>query len=201
MTDTFSISVDRLKIARHFVGKDEARFYLRGVVIDPCEAGGAYLVATDARLMAILYDADAIAPRRATIIAKGKLGFGKLTFSLDAEHVVGETSNRAVLVSEITGDPKVVGFNWRRPLDGAGAKGQTGIIDAWYLAKIQKAVGLARIEIAASGPKNPHIVTLQAVPDALFVVMPCKPAKETHRIPDAILSLLPAQPKPSGEAA
>ena len=52
---------------RRAVGIDGIRYYLTGVLVEPIDGGGAWIVATDGRAMLAARDASAVAPRRAVI--------------------------------------------------------------------------------------------------------------------------------------
>lgn len=67
MAGQFEIDAGLFMRVRRAVGSEETRYYLTGVLIDPIEDGGAWLVATDGRAMLVARDDKAIAPRRAVI--------------------------------------------------------------------------------------------------------------------------------------
>lgn len=53
------VRADLFRRALHCVSDEETRYYLSGVFVSPSEAGGAFLVATDGRIMVVLRDEDA----------------------------------------------------------------------------------------------------------------------------------------------
>lgn len=48
-----------LRMLEHFVSKEEVRYYICGIYIEPNETGGATLVATDGHRMGVVHDATA----------------------------------------------------------------------------------------------------------------------------------------------
>lgn len=54
------ISADIFRRALRAVSKEESRYYLTGVQVEPCEHGGALLIATDGSRMLVLRDPDGI---------------------------------------------------------------------------------------------------------------------------------------------
>ena len=67
MTDHFDIDADLFLRVRRAVGREETRYYLTGVLIEPHPDKGAWLVATDGRVLLVGRDETAIAPRAAVI--------------------------------------------------------------------------------------------------------------------------------------
>lgn len=67
MTDQFDLDADLFLRVRRAQGIEETRYYLHGVLIEPIEGGGAWIVATDGRAILVARDDAATAPRRAVI--------------------------------------------------------------------------------------------------------------------------------------
>lgn len=67
MSDGFDLDADLFLRVRRAQGIEEIRYYLHGVLIEPIEGGGAWIVATDGRVMLVARDDAATAPRRALI--------------------------------------------------------------------------------------------------------------------------------------
>jgi len=63
----FEIDAAKFFHVRQAQSHQTARFNLRGVHVEPRAAGGAFLVATDGRLMLVALDESAIAPAPATV--------------------------------------------------------------------------------------------------------------------------------------
>lgn len=67
MTDHFDIDADLFMRVRRAVNRESVRYYLNGVLIQPIDAGGAWMVATDGHLMIVARDRSAVVPRPAVI--------------------------------------------------------------------------------------------------------------------------------------
>ena len=67
MTDQFDLDADLFLRVRRAQGIEETRYYLHGVLIEPIEGGGAWIVAADGHAMLVARDDAATAPRRAVI--------------------------------------------------------------------------------------------------------------------------------------
>jgi len=56
-----------LKTLLSFVAKNDIRYYLAGIYVEPHPDGGAILVATDGHMMAVIRDADAVCTEPAVL--------------------------------------------------------------------------------------------------------------------------------------
>lgn len=63
----FEFDADLFMAVRRAVSREDVRHYLGGVLIDPIDGGGAWLVATDGRMILAAMDESASAPRRAVV--------------------------------------------------------------------------------------------------------------------------------------
>jgi hypothetical protein len=69
-------SYDLLIAASHYASKEETRYYLNGVCVQPAGIGGAYIVATDGHCMFVGHDPQATCTR-SVIVPTNALKFGK----------------------------------------------------------------------------------------------------------------------------
>lgn len=90
------VSAEMFKRAMAAVSKEERRYYLNGVHVAPCDAGGALLVATDGRRLVVLRDPHGYVPNGTGIV------------SLNA-HVTRALTAKASCLP-----------NWNGPLTGKG---------------------------------------------------------------------------------
>lgn len=67
MSDKFDIDASLFLHVRAAAGEEETRYYLTGVLIEPIADGGAWIVATDGRVILAARDDTAKAPRKAVI--------------------------------------------------------------------------------------------------------------------------------------
>ena len=67
MTDSFDIDASLFMRVRRAVSRESVRYSLNGVLIQPIDAGGAWMVATDGHLMIVARDRSAVVPRPAVI--------------------------------------------------------------------------------------------------------------------------------------
>lgn len=67
MTDHFNLSATRMLRAMDIPGANAARHYLEGVYVEPLDAGGVAIVATDGHVMLVQWDRDGIAPAPAIL--------------------------------------------------------------------------------------------------------------------------------------
>lgn len=67
MPDEFDLDADLFLRVRRAQGIEETRYYLHGVLVEPIEGGGAWIVATDGRAILVARDDAATVPRRAVI--------------------------------------------------------------------------------------------------------------------------------------
>jgi len=65
------INADCFLRAMCCVGDDETRYYLKGIQIEPCEAGGVLLVSTDGHRMIVIRDPDGLVDGGTAIISVG----------------------------------------------------------------------------------------------------------------------------------
>lgn len=65
--EVFDLDASLFMRVRRAVGRDESRFYLRGVYVEPKAEGGSWLVATDGTSMLVASDASAVSPHAAII--------------------------------------------------------------------------------------------------------------------------------------
>lgn len=65
----FNVDSKLFEIASRFASTEVSRYYLRGVCVEPCEAGGVALVATDGHRMFIAYDAEGSADQTRIVYA------------------------------------------------------------------------------------------------------------------------------------
>lgn len=64
MADNFDLDAGLFMRVRRAVGTEETRYYLTGVLIEPIDGGGAWIVATDGVVMMVARDRSAKAPSR-----------------------------------------------------------------------------------------------------------------------------------------
>lgn len=62
----YNINLNRFAWVAQCVGDDECRYYLQGVRIEPREAGGVWMVATDGSVMAVAKDEQGVCPEPGT---------------------------------------------------------------------------------------------------------------------------------------
>lgn len=67
MTGQFDLDADLFMRVRRAVGREETRYYLWGVFVEPIDGGGAWLVGTDGHVILVARDESAVAPRPAVI--------------------------------------------------------------------------------------------------------------------------------------
>lgn len=74
MTGSFEcvVSAPMFRRAMAAISKNETRYYLNGVYVEPCEAGGVILVSTDGRRMIVLRDRAGSAPNGPGIVSLNK---------------------------------------------------------------------------------------------------------------------------------
>lgn len=66
------VSAPMFRRAMAAISKDECRYYLNGVYVEPCEAGGVILVSTDGRRMIVIRDRKGYAPNGPGIVSLNK---------------------------------------------------------------------------------------------------------------------------------
>lgn len=188
-----------------FVSKEETRYYLNGVCIEPHPEQGVLIVATDGHRMAILHDEEGhtngrwICPLPKEIKAAAK-GHRRIRFEDD----------RAVLVDDETrlidcAAPAIDGTfpDWRIVLKDTihnGCKNLGIGFNGRYLAefaKIGATLGLKNpcVTFAAANKEDPVLVRIDGAPEFLGVQMPMR--SDQPHISDATESMPGWMPKSS----
>jgi len=72
MTTTAIVNADMFRLAANFMAKNDVRFYLNGIAIQPHESEGAYIVATDGHVLGVFHDAGAWAPTEPIVVQPSK---------------------------------------------------------------------------------------------------------------------------------
>ena len=171
------------KAASLCVSKEETRYYLNGVFIEPCAKGGATLTATDGHRLISIHDKDAVCDGPAIVsLPKGaltkKCPDGKIVVSDDGIFRHGNfISTSSVIIDGVFPD-------WRHLIRGkAWTSKSMPAINAVYLGdfgKISEAVfcGVKAIRLmTGSDEGQPVLVVFPSIPNAFGVVMPIRADK------------------------
>lgn len=69
----FNLNADMFMAALLCASRDETRYYLAGVHVEPCPEGGVLMVTTDGHRLAVFHDEDGVAPRHGIFSTKSKI--------------------------------------------------------------------------------------------------------------------------------
>jgi hypothetical protein len=158
----YTVNAKLFEIAHRFASKEEYRYYLGGVCIEPAPyQGGVLLIATDGHRMMVLHDADAKAPPAPVIMQASALAL-KACRDKSAERIIYNDTSGEVVTDE--GQSLAGGFSfidgcfpdWRRvapqTLPEAGA-----VFNAKYVGDFMKAAtDLAKLSGFRSGAAQFH---------------------------------------------
>jgi len=196
----FNVDSKLFEIASRFTSKEEHRYYLRGVYIEPCEAGGVALVSTDGHRLFVAYDEKGEADKARIVHAEKPM----LAQCKKAERLVfaggdsegtdknGNTVYRAETQTDgVFSGAGVVGFvdgtfpDWRRvvPSCKPHESNQVDVFNGQYIADMGKAaIDLAKREGVRQGfcrivtdalENSPALVEFEHGP-AFAVLMPAR---------------------------
>lgn len=215
----FDVNAKLFEIAHRFVSKEDTRYYLNGVFIEPVEKGVA-LVATDGHRMFIAWDEEGSASEPVILQANKALLSDCAKGERAVEQGYSPETGHAVQVSHRDGHssthiaPFIDGTfpDWRRLVNGVPTQigAEPVAFNSRYLADFAKAardaakaVGLNgsahALSITGYGEDTPAVVNFDAAVSAFGIIMPMR----VHRIGGAGLMscLLPkGSTKPEGEA-
>jgi DNA polymerase III sliding clamp (beta) subunit (PCNA family) len=158
----YTVNAKLFEIAHRFASKEETRYYLGGVCIEPAPyQGGVLLIATDGHRMMVLHDADAKAPPAPVIMQASALAL-KACREKSAERIIYNDTSGEVVTDE--GQSLAGGFSfidgcfpdWRRvvpqTLPESGAA-----FNAKYVGDFMKAAtDLAKLSGLRSGAAQFH---------------------------------------------
>jgi len=103
-----TISAEYLRLAQLFASKEDARYYLKGVNVEPHPSGaGVLIVATDGHVMGIFYDREGYVPESMLIaFDKGLISALKSEKSERCGRIVTVRGGRlTVMTKDIEGNP------------------------------------------------------------------------------------------------
>lgn len=155
MTDNFTckVSADLFRRAAICASKEQTRYYLVGVQVEPCSEGGVLLIATDGARMVCLRDPDGSASGNAIIstdpdLLKAAAGKHAMQVLVENNRARVETANDCPLWQGVA-NALVDGHfpEWRRVVPKATEERKLGTFNAALL----QGLGLA----LASDPKKP----------------------------------------------
>jgi len=205
----YNFDAKLFEIAHRFVSKDETRYYLHGVYVEPCASGGVAIVATDGLRMFVSYDPAGSIERPAIL----KADKSTLSACKKADRIVRTDGEHADLLK----DGRVCGVSLLLEVDGTfpdyqrvipQTEGETvGIYSPKLIEEFAKAArDLAKVPgaksldghftIKAEDEMMPALVSF-AHENAFGVLMPLRGATSS---PLAVLQKINAQPS-EGDAA
>lgn len=210
----FNVDAKLFEIASRFVSTEEYRYYLQGVFIEPCEAGGVALVATDGHRMFVAYDETGVSAGAYIVQAsKDVLRACKKSASLWTGHEGGGQPTEMATVGDDEGSATISGTvsfldgtfpDWRRVIPTEKGSGFAPV-NARYLADFAKAaqdMAKARGErrcfpINVSGSLNaaPCVVSFGQNIPAFGLLMPLHSADESRYCGLAVLDSINAAPQ------
>ena len=188
---------DHFRAASLIVSKEETRYYLTGVLVEPNPAGGIFLVATDGHKLVVIHDPNGSANRPAILSCDFKSSALKTKRPELGRRVIltGNTAdirNAApddddteatitvdrMLFEEVDGPFP----SWRRvvPLDINTTESGVFSFNGNYLKTIVDSVKLltsermTQLEIFQKAPNDPAVIRCLDAPDALYVIMPIR---------------------------
>lgn len=189
---TTTVNADLFRIVAPFISTEEARFYLRGVFIQPHQANGVYLVATDGHRLMVAHDEEG-ATDAPVIVRLDKATLAACntprndvdrTLEVDAGNTARVLSGeRKPLVSQY--DAVVDGTfpDWRRIASPSFTEIGASTFNPDYLADFAKAAKeLAKRQdtsskgglMVAGGSREPCLVRFLGIDYAYGVLMPIR---------------------------
>jgi DNA polymerase III sliding clamp (beta) subunit (PCNA family) len=198
-----SINPDYFRVTHSFVSKEETRYYLGGVYVEPCESGGVFLVATDGHRLGLFHDKTGETDGTYIIrMSKIDAAFrSKLAVKAVFTDSIVKVQNEHGDTIHAGGFDLVDGTfpDWRRVIPSSTEKtrevadGDTlCTFNAAYLADFgfqpQSTKRNAPIEIFGTDPSSPHFIINKAFPDFVGVLMPVKAGKRFPSVARDILS-------------
>lgn len=163
-----------------FMSAEEARYYIGGIYIEPCPAGGATLVATDGHVMGVVHDERAETDR--AVIWKPSKDL------LAAGRAASKKSEPcAISLSERDGGPIDGTYpDWRRVIPAPNKVAPVGCIsfNASLLHKFSNMLGnMSGVNIESTGDGAPMIVTAPSRPNFYGVIMPMRMGAPNKKLP------------------
>ena len=178
--------------ANVFASTEETRYYLNGVLIEPCDQGGVLLVATDGHRMCVIHDEHGTCDEPA--IVSRLLPKAKLRKSQDATLMIDKDSAKMISsdgqdLAGFIGNHLVDGTfpDWRRvwPQETESADFSVNAAYVGDFAKIAKILEVPPIVSMQGGDNGNAIWVSLGVPYFHGIVMPVRDRNE-HTLPDWI---------------
>lgn len=221
---TIRVDARLFRFAGHCVSKEETRYYLQGVYIEPHPEKGALMVSTDGHRMVVAYDPDGdcdetaivMLPKPALDLAKDHSKGAKDVLELPAWEidVKGKSAslvrdgNTIATYEDILIDGEFP--NWRGVLPVAPASVPVGLagFNPVYLAgfgKLGDEIGKAidrspsiRLFSAGGAPEEPALIRWDGIDDVFGILMPTKVDDRSVGFPEF---MAPAAPRPKRATA
>ena len=187
------VRADLFAFVARFVSKEETRYYLNGVYIEPHPKKGVLIVATDGRRLGVGYDEDGACkesgiwpvttPLLSACTRKRPLQVGQVTVEFDGRFaVVSEGANPDFAALSVCIDAKYP--DWRRVVPKSLECGDHPLVyNAKYLAGFKPPAPNTAIQLYSSGPKEPATVLVSGMPEFIGVLMPMR-AEDGLALPD-----------------
>lgn len=193
-------NADLFRIVSTCQSKEQTRYYLCGVYVEPCAAGGVTLVATDGHRLMCARDENGTADESAIIqlspaaLKACKTGKGELRREVAVDGsgatvraVLQDGDSETVQLIAFSTDCRIDGTfpDWRRvvPDPSFAAESRPGAFNGSYLSSFGTiAADLAKLRdskksllrILSSEPESPALVLFPLDPQAFGVIMPCR---------------------------
>jgi hypothetical protein len=195
------VSANYFKAASLCVSKEETRYYLNGVFVEPCAAGGVTLTATDGHRLISIYDQDGDCTESAIV----GLPKGALLKALPTGEVIVSDDGIFRHDTFISMKPVIIDGmfpDWRRVVVGTfGTRPTFPAINSFYMSDFGKIAGLVSGNldnrmtrlIGGATDADPAWVSFPNCPNAFGIIMPMRGDAPQKKYPWFIAG--PAQPK------
>lgn len=204
---------DLLKVLP-FRAEQDVRYYLNGILVEPAE-NGAFLVATDGHLMAVVHSPGAHADKQRILDIPDDMARAcrELKGASLASKITIEDEKARAVVADVTGEhfikpdkPFIDGKypDWRRVIPTVEnlQPGLLSAINSLYLAKLRRALpkhmthyGFQFWHDAREPKERAAVARSPVMPEMIIVIMPMRVEKE-NVWPD----WMPHEPPPTVEA-
>lgn len=193
------VNADLFRLAYAFVSKEETRYYLQGVLVEPHPCGGVNLVSTDGHRMIVIYDKDGRADssqivklsKEALRACKPKKATGRAWAEL--RHLEATTGTATVTATPANGDGAAMGPaaivatspdpfidgtfpDYQRVIPTIETAGESGCFNPQYIAAFADIAGEldSKFRIFGADPGSPHLVRFSGCAFAFGVLMPIR---------------------------
>ena len=205
---TFNVNADLFRAAAVLVTKEETRYYLQGVCIEPCPLGGVTLTATDGHRLFTAHDKEGEADRT-YIVKLDRAALKECKASRSESHprrvilteeggpvsIAHSGNEETIYHLAVNWEIKDATFpDWRRVIPRHG-NGDTPVFDWYnpdYLASCAEIAGilcdgLKVVRVCSIQQGSPALITFGGQPyDAVGVLMPARGER------DAKIDIAPA---------